>query len=230
MIHEGPYKKLKEDPTTKYALAVEKVCNEFITKGKLTILEGTRFNIKNPRSPIIYGAPKIHKPNVPLRPMVDFRYSPTYNLASYISNILQKVAANHEFTVKNSIQMVNSLKNIKMRPGDTKVSFDVVSLFTKVPKEETLEYIKQRLTDFDDLDNWTKLNTDEIMELLNICICSTYFKFNDQFFKQLEGTAMGSPISPIFAELFLQKLENNLIKNNRNIIVWRRYVDDVSTL
>jgi retron-type reverse transcriptase len=126
--------------------------------------------------------------------------------------------------------MVNSLKNIKMRPGDTKVSFDVVSLFTKVPKKETLEYIKQRLTDFDDLDNWTKLNTDEIMELLNICICSTYFKFNDNFFKQLEGTAMGSPISPIFAELFLQKLENNLIKNNRNIIVWRRYVDDVSTL
>jgi hypothetical protein len=81
--------------------------------------------------------------------------------------------------------------------------------------------------DFDELEGWTKLNTDEIMELLNICISSTYFKFNDQFYKQLEGAAMGSPISPIFAELFLQKLENDLIKNNRNIIVWRRYVDDV---
>lgn len=144
-----------------------------------------------------------------------------------LSNILKKVASKHEYTVKNGEEFVKGIKNIKIRPGDQMISFDVVSLFTKVPIKETLKIIKKRLQDYDNLNELTKLSINDLMELIKICLKSTYFKYNSKFYHQTEGTAMGSPISPIVAEIFMQELEKKLVKNNRNIIYWRRFVDDV---
>jgi hypothetical protein len=95
-----------------------------------------------------------------------------------------------------------------------------------VPINETMDHIRERLNNVMDFDTWTILTIDDVMDLLKICLSSTYFKFNDNYYKQKEGCAMGSPISPIVAELYLQKLEMDLVKNNRDILFWRRYVDD----
>jgi predicted GIY-YIG superfamily endonuclease len=65
------------------------------------------------------------------------------------------------------------------------------------------------------------------MNLLKICLSSTYFKFLENYYHQTEGTAMGSPISPVIAEIFLQDMEMKLIPGDKNIFFWRRYVDDV---
>ena len=40
------------------------------------------------------------------------------------------------------------------------------------------------------------------------------------------GVAMGSPASPLLADIFMIELERSLVPNLRNIILWRRYVDD----
>ncbi|XP_021967061.1 uncharacterized protein LOC110862189 [Folsomia candida] len=223
MIVTGPYTILNHDPTPLYAKLVAEKCHK-LTELKLLpehLLE------KTPRSPIIYGAPKVHKKDIPLRPVVDYRNSPTYKLSKYLANILTKVASKHEFSIKNSTEFVEELKKTRSRPGDKKVSFDVTSLFTMVPIPETLEYIKQRLEEYPDLKKLTSLPINDIMSLLELCTTSSYFQFQNQYYKQNYGTAMGSPLSPIIAEFFLQKLELTKIKNNRFIYFWRRYVDDV---
>jgi hypothetical protein len=53
-----------------------------------------------------------------------------------------------------------------------------------------------------------------------------YFGYKSQFFQQSSGTPMGSPLSPVFAELFLQRLEKEIILNDPHTIFYRRFVDD----
>jgi len=73
-----------------------------------------------------------------MRPIVDFRNSPTYNLVKYLAEVLKIVAKDHETTLKNSYQMADDLKALIIPTDHHMVSFDVVSLFTNVPISETL--------------------------------------------------------------------------------------------
>jgi hypothetical protein len=103
-------------------------------------------------------------------------------------------------------------------------------MFTKVPIQHTLDYIEHKLKSTDEWKTTTKLDADEFMDLLKICVKNTYFTWRKTCFKQTEGSPMGSPISPIFCELFMQNLEEQVVKNNINIKFWKRYVDDTFSI
>ena len=48
--------------------------------------------------PRFYGLPKIHKPGIPLRPIVSFVNSPTYAISGYLARILSPVVGNTDYT------------------------------------------------------------------------------------------------------------------------------------
>lgn len=80
--------------------------------------------------------------------------------------------------------------------------------------------------------NWkkkqfSKLETDDVIELLTECLNNTYFQYNQELFMQNDGYPMGSPISGTVADIFLQKLEKYILPLNPKIIFWKRYVDNV---
>ena len=83
----------------------------------------------------------------------------------------------------------------KIEEGDILTSFDVVSLYMKIPIDEAIKVIKDTV------------NNDEITKLVEICLKSTFFIFRGEVFEQKEGVAMGSPLSPIVANIFMEKLE-----------------------
>ena len=71
------------------------------------------------------------------------------------------------------------------------------------------------------------MKVEHIISLLEFCLKTTYFQFQGRFFEQLQGAAMGSPISPIVANLFMEDFEikaiNSAIDRPR---IWKRFVDD----
>ena len=56
----------------------------------------------------------------------------------------------------------------------------------------------------------TVLTVEDIIQLLEFCLKNTYFSFQDQFYEQGEGAAMGSPVSPIVANLYMEYFEQKL--------------------
>ena len=68
------------------------------------------------------------------------------------------------------------------------------------------------------------------MELLTLCLTSTYIQYNSKHYKQLHGTAMGSPVSVVVAEIVMQSIKKRALATyQRTLPFWFRYVDDTIT-
>ena len=73
----------------------------------------------------------------------------------------------------------------------------------------------------------TAIPVPRLAQLMELCVRSTYFSFQNQFYKQKDGTAMGSPLSSIIANLFMEDLEEMAIHSVRSLpTLWIHYVDD----
>ena len=107
------------------------------------------------------------------------------------------------------------------------ISLDVTSLFTNVP----IDFVLNNLKEAAESNIFSPpIPIDEFCELIRICVDATVFTFDNQVYKQKFGVAMGSPLSPILANLCLEFLEKQYIQtmpDNIKPILWVRYVDDI---
>ena len=87
------------------------------------------------------------------------------------------------------------------------MSYDVKAPFTSVPIQPALNIIKKLLEEDDELQQRTSMLVKHITCLLEFCPRSTYFTFQDKYYEQVEGAAMGSPISPIVANLYTEDFQ-----------------------
>ncbi len=118
----------------------------------------------------MYGLPKIHKDNVPLRPIISTIRSATYDLAKYLAKIISLLVGQTSSYVKNSAHFSEIINHRQIQQEEMMISFDVVSLFTKVPVPETLQIIKEKLTTDSSLSDRTNLSLPTIMYLLTMCL------------------------------------------------------------
>ena len=148
--------------------------------------------------------------------------------SKYLASILAFVTAKTHYTVKNSPDFIQSVNEMILE-DEVMVSFDVEALYTSIPIDRALLAIKDKLEDDDIWREKTTLSIIQIVELLELCLRSTYFTFRERFYELTDALAMGSPVSSVVANIFIERLEVAL----RTAIafqprVWKRYVNDVS--
>ena len=162
-----------------------------------------------------------------LRPIVSFCGSPTYQLSMYLTTILQPLTDKSRRKLQSTEDFINATKTVQI-PDDYKlVSFDVKSLFTSIPLQLALQCTETAILQSTDP---LPLPTEDIMDLLNLFLTSTYFQYNSKHYKQLHGTAMGFPVSVVVAEIVMQNIEESALSTCRQTIpLWLRYVDDTFT-
>ena len=111
--------------------------------------------------------------------------------------------------------------------GECLSPYDITSLFTSVPIDTALETIKDLLEKDKELNDRTVLSVQNILELLGFCLHNAYFSFQNKFYEQVEGVPMGSPVSPIVANLHMECFERKALSSAINPPqAWFRFVDN----
>ena len=86
-----------------------------------------------PQPPKLYGLPKLHKPNIPIRPIVSFCRSLTYQLSKSLTNVLKPLTDEPGHKPQSTENFISAIKTIQIPDDQKVVSFDVKSLFTSIP-------------------------------------------------------------------------------------------------
>ena len=147
----------------------------------------------------LYGMAKVHKANVPLRPVVSMIGTPEYELSKFLDNFIKPYIPDR-YLLKSTDRFMERLKQFQFSKNQVMVNFDVVSLFTNVPLSETIELIADRIYT-EDSPNAVPFNKD-IFKKLMFLVTQGIFMFNDRLFKQIDGVTMGSPLGPTLANFF----------------------------
>ena len=212
MLKDDTYRQLRRDQTRRVETKVSKALRSLESNNSLSDKERKYLSPNCSKRPQIYGLPKVHKDGTPLRPIVSAIGSPTYQLAKELARILTLLAGGTETQVKNSTEFVRQIKEMEPQEGEMMISFDVVSLFTKVLIQEAIQAIHFCLTQDKSLEDRTTITVPDICRLTEMCLRSMYYNSQDIFFEQVEGVAMGSPLSLIVANLCMEELENKALE------------------
>ncbi|XP_018364041.1 PREDICTED: uncharacterized protein LOC108761811 [Trachymyrmex cornetzi] len=112
-------------------------------------------------------------------------------------------------SIENNIKkMQSSVHNNVRNHSVSLVSLDVVSLFTNVPLELAMEALSNR---WGHIEKSCKIPKEKFLKTVQLILDSTYFTFDKQIYKQTFGTPMGSPLSPIIADMVMQDLESRVL-------------------
>ena len=162
--------------------------------------------------PKFYGLPKIHRPDTPLRPLVSSRGLVCYGLAKILTTIFKPLAGRSPHHIHITQDFVEQANKVTLITGECFSSYDVTALYASVPVESVLGIIKDPLEKHNTLRERTVLLVKDIILLLEFCLHNSYFSFQGQFYEQVEGVAMGSPVSHIVANLYMEYIEQKALR------------------
>ena len=223
---ESVYEEISTDPTSRVERKHNLLVDRLVKENHLTAENGKKFRNYNSIAPKYYGLPKVHKLACPLRPIISSTMSPTRPLATFLAGILREAFKDYlSYRVKDSFDFAEQVKDVAPRDGFVVVSFDVVSLFTNIPRDLVMSIITE---EWDRVAQHTTIPKDLFLELLTFIFENVYFTYDGKNYRQIQGTPMGSVISPDLAEIVVNFLLRNVIPTlDFECGFVYQYVDDI---
>lgn len=96
-------------------------------------------------------------------------------------------------------------------------SSSVTTLFTQDPIDDALQVLEEKLNEDQTLEERNSIPVAQVIHLTELCLRSTYCQFENQFYEQTDGAAMGLPLSPIVANLFMEHIEKAIPLPHSNL-------------
>ena len=169
----------------------------------------------------IYGTPEMHKFSSSdlfpkLRPIVSSIGTLNFNLARFLRDLLSPLVPN-DYSWKDTFSFVSQIKNANLSRKFL-VSYDVTSLFTNIPLQETIDIAINFIFNHNPNLNIT---TKELKKLFLFATSQSDFNFNSKFYNQIDRVAMVSPLAPVLANIVMGFQESkwlmNIILTNLNL-------------
>lgn len=180
------------------------------------------------RTSRLYLLPKIHKPDIPGRPIVSACSCPTTHISAYLDGIFSLINKSLPSYVKDTHHALKIFGDFTFRGGSTKLLYtmDIQSLYTSIPHEDgmlALKFFLERRA-------YPSPPTHTLLRLAELVLTLNHFEFNGEYFHQVKGVAMGTKMGPSYACLFVGYLEHQVFQQYQGVVpdLYVRYIDDIA--
>ena len=175
--------------------------------------------------PQFYIMPKLHKDPVKGRPIVACHSWSTWPLSKWVANRINTYASSQETVLTDTNALIAMLRGVEFTEDDAVLlsTADVESLYTSIPIADALSAVEERLRAcrVDETSLHITIAAIELVLKLN------FFEFNGRIYHQKRGLAMGTPLAPPVANLFLASLEARLMSGIPPPVLYVRFLDDI---
>ena len=227
---------IKEGAELRYMInvrkAYRKVIDPLLKKGKISQQTYWKLDPIGCKPGVLYGLSKIHKTLVrglpKMRPILSAIGTASYNVSKFFVPILSDLA-NGPYTIHNSFSFNKEV--LQQDHSLVMGSLDVDALFTSIPLDETINICINELFKEKELVNM--LTKKEAKSLLELACKDALFIFDGTLYFQIDGVAMGSPLGPTLANIFMNFYEKKWLDEcptDIKPLFYRRYVDDIFVL
>ena len=192
------------------------------------LLKMSNFIARRALASAFYVLPKLHKSPVVGRPIVASHSSFTASISVLLDVMLQPFLSKIPSYISDSFSLVRLLESSPIPPSShvTLFSADVESLYPSIPIDEGITRVCNTLQLLSP--DITRDRLGFIRGCLSFVLKNNYVSFDGAFFKQIQGTAMGTSVAVCFACLFMCSVESPwLDKFRRSLFLFRRYIDDI---
>ena len=219
------YTILVDDPTDSYSLEIRTVLFDLLNDELIDDNMMDYLDVENARPGRFYILPKIHKPNIPGRPICSSNNHPTEKISEFVDYHIRKYVTKLPSYVRDTQDFINKIKAIGSLTEDTLlVTMDVTSLYTSIPNQQGIEAVLEHIS----TDPAAPIPCRYMEKLMNLILRRNHFEFNGNLYLQRGGTAMGTRFAPSFANLFMGQFEANLLQlYDKPIKLWLRFIDDI---
>ena len=225
------YKVLESDPTTEHLGLVEQWCSKWLQRREISPQMASWIVNRKAKPGVTFGNIKTHKKDNPLRLITSCCGTAIENLSAFTEFYLQPLARKQPSFIKDTTDLLNRIQKLNEQgpfpEGTLLVSWDVVSMFPNIDNELGLGAVSRALDTREQL----LPSTDCILEAVEICLKSNHSVFNEKFYLQVHGTAMGPKNACSYADIAMGEIDHKAkhcgpIKPSQ----WWRYRDDIFDL
>lgn len=173
-----------------------------------------------------YCITKLHKTPIVGRPIVSSINTATYYASKHLDDRLQKFLHRIPAFIQSSQHLLLILEKTALPPGCVLVAADITSLYPNIPIPEGLIALRAQLLAW----GVSLAETTFLTQLAEWVLKNNYLEFASTTYRQISGTAMGTPFAVVFANIFLAHLEQKLhltLPAALKPLISKRYVDDL---
>jgi hypothetical protein len=158
----------------------------------------------------------------PLRPIVSSIHASTTGISKILNRLIRPLFDQYvqQTTIIDGVDLIRRLQKYVhlglLKPTTHLCTFDITDLYTMLPQEDSIATIKRFLLNFNYSSHVQGMSIEATEQLARIVLTENVFIYENKYYRQVVGGAMGSPFTLTLANIFMWDWEQELVERQRN--------------